>query len=84
MAELNTNDMRSIEPSRGEEREEPKGEGMTLRNRIVPAPAPTQPDFLSPTVPMNELEQLRTPIHSGTRTPLLTHSVLGPQRTPMA
>jgi len=76
--------MSTVEASRGEENEESKGEGMTLRNRIVPAPAPTQPDFLSPTVPMNEPEELRTPILAGTRTPLLTHPVLGPPRTPMA
>ena len=61
--------MSTVEASRGEENEESKGEGMTLRNRIVPAPAPTQPDFLSPTVPMNEPDDL------------LTHPDLGSPRT---
>ena len=82
MAEQNKNDMRSIEPPRGEEREESKGEGMTLRSRIVPAPAPTQPDFLSPTVPMNEPENVHTPIYASAGTPLLTRTDLGSPRTP--
>ena len=60
--------MSTVDASREAEYEESKGEGMTQCNRIVPTPAPTQPDFPSPTVSMNESDALLThPDHGSPR-----------------